>query len=82
VKNNLTFNFWKRITDFKSGISENCRVMLIDSNRVTKFCPNKTHRSFAAKLTSEFPSQRQDVTFSATDKTEGISNQTNDAHKD
>jgi hypothetical protein len=56
--------------------------MLIDSNRVTKFCPNKTHRSFAAKLTSEFPSQRQDVTFSATDKTEGISNQTNDAHQD
>jgi hypothetical protein len=72
----------KSITDFKREISENCRVMQIDSNRVTKLRPNKIHRSFAAKLTSEFPSERKEPTFSATDKTEGISNQTNNPHQD
>jgi hypothetical protein len=56
--------------------------MLIDSSRVTKLCANKIHRSFAAKLTSEFRSQRKEATSSATDKAEGISNQTNDSRQD
>jgi hypothetical protein len=82
VKINLTFNLWKSITDFKTGIRESYRAILIGSHKMTKLCPNKIHRSFAAKLTSEFPSQRKEATFTATDKTKGISNQTNDSHQD